>query len=121
MGEGQQGMDLTSVHRARVNGAFLHEYHGKPVCVFGTVIKAEAGMACQIRTSDGQQVNIRLKTPIRESLHGLVEVVGMGQGRNLIVADRIHPIPESISKDFDMATYNEALVILQDKKHAWLP
>jgi len=111
------------VHRARVNGAFLQQYHGKPVCVLGTVIKADGGgSSFQVKASDGQQINVRLKSSISEPLEGLIEVYGVGQGRNLVLADSFSVFPEAISSTFDMTTYNEMMTILQQNTdHPWLP
>ncbi|XP_021966342.1 replication protein A 14 kDa subunit [Folsomia candida] len=117
------GDKVRSVHRARVNGAFLNQYHGKPVCLLGTVLRADGGgSAFQVRSSDGQTINIRLKTPISEPLQGLIEIYGTGQGRNLILADSFTIFPETLAATFDMNTYNETLVVLQQlNDYIWLP
>jgi hypothetical protein len=102
-----------SPHRFRVNGALLGKFHGKPVCALGTVVRADGGgTSFQMKASDGQQLNVRLKSPIAEPLDGVVEVYGIGQGKNLIIADSYAIFPEECTNKFDMGTYNEAVKVI---------
>ncbi|ODM91176.1 Replication protein A 14 kDa subunit [Orchesella cincta] len=114
-----------SPHRARVNGAFLHQYHGKPVCLLGTIIRADGGgTSFQVKASDGNQINVRLRSPISEPLTGLVEVYGIGQGKNLVVADSFTTFPDSLGNNFEMNTYNEAVKLLHSVEgnlNPWIP
>jgi len=112
-----------SPHRIRVNGALLGKFHGKAVCALGTVVRADGGgTSFQMKASDGQQINIRLKYPIDEPLDGVVEVYGIGQGKNLIVADSYSVFPEECTGKFDMNTYNEAVKAIHSiEVNPWSP
>jgi hypothetical protein len=53
-----------------------------------------------MKSSDGHPINVRLKSPISEPLSGLIEVYGIGQGKNLVLADSFTTFPESVGADF---------------------
>jgi len=113
-----------SPHRFRVNGALLLKYHGKPVCALGTVMRADGGgNSFQMKASDGQPLNIRLKHPIAEPLEGVVEVYGIGQGKNLIIADSFTSFPDECTNKFDLTTYNEAIKVIHtiETNNPWNP
>jgi len=115
----------SSPHRFRVNGALLGKFHGKPVCALGTVLRADGGgTSFQMKASDGQQLNIRLKSPITEPLEGVVEVYGIGQGKNLIIADSYSVFPEECTNKFDIGTYNDAIKVIhsiEGSANPWNP
>jgi len=65
------------------------------------LIQAEGGgTAFQVKASDGSPITVRMKSPIPDSLVGLVEVYGIGQGRNLVLADKITVFPEHMASSF---------------------
>jgi hypothetical protein len=112
--------EVQQVPRTRVNGSLLFSYHDKSVCLVGTVIKGDAGTAFSVRSSDGQTINVRLKEPLTEPVAGLVEVYGIGQGKNLIRADGFTVFPDMIAQSFDMSAYNDMITLLQTIPNAWV-
>ncbi|CAG7824642.1 unnamed protein product [Allacma fusca] len=114
-------MSTEGVARQRVNGALMNQYHGKPICVLGYILKADGGTSFQVKSSDGAQINVRLKQPISEPLSGLVEVYGIGQGKNLVLADGYTTFAEEVSAKFDIVTYNEYVKLINttDEDNPW--
>ncbi|KAG8222239.1 hypothetical protein J437_LFUL001437 [Ladona fulva] len=106
----------------RINGSLLPRYGGQRVIVLGKVSNRDPnGMGFEMISSDNTSVSVKLGEPLQEILDGIVEVHGVGMGRNVMKCDNFLAFPPEFTHNFDMAAYNEAVILINTEKTYWRP
>ncbi|CAM1297704.1 RPA3 (predicted) [Pycnogonum litorale] len=99
--------------KSRINGSMMSDFHGKLVCLLGQVAGVDPnGMSFKLRACDGQIVTVQTSQAIQDNLEGMIEVVGTVTPRNTVMCTSYSAIPEEMTRDFDKASYNEAVQLL---------
>jgi len=98
--------------RPRINGAMLSNFIDRNVCLMGEVSEVNPnGMQFKIKASDGQMVTVNTNHRIQDYMESVVEVQGKVTSGSSITSDFVNSFPAEYTKEFDMASYNEAVIL----------
>ncbi|KAK7867479.1 hypothetical protein R5R35_004488 [Gryllus longicercus] len=94
-------MDEGVLPATRVNGAFLPNFTGKRIVVIASVMKIHpSGRSMEVKTSDDRVITVNFNRPLIDSVKGLVEIHGVGSGKNVMTGEFFFEFPEEISETF---------------------
>ncbi|XP_046391338.1 uncharacterized protein LOC124159519 [Ischnura elegans] len=106
--------------RFRISGSLLPRHSGQKVIILGKVCNRDPnGMSFDMISSDNTTVTVKLDEPLQEPVEGIVEVHGVGMGRNVVKSENYLTFPPEVTNNFDMAAYNETVVIINTEKNPW--
>ncbi|RZF47048.1 hypothetical protein LSTR_LSTR012306 [Laodelphax striatellus] len=109
-----------STFRQQVNGASLSQFQGKNVSIFGEILKSDpSGRSFDIKTSDNMIVSVSMSQPLTEPVSGLVEVIGVGQGRSSVLCENYLQFSEELASTYDAELDNAAVTFLNSTDNAW--
>ncbi|BES96168.1 Replication factor A protein 3 [Nesidiocoris tenuis] len=111
---------MESSARPLVNGAFLGQFVGHTVTLFGTVISVErTGKSFDLMSSDKHVVTVALRTPLTEPLTGLVEVHGIVKGKNNVICNYYLSIPGELAANYDLELVDDTVNLLHNTTNVW--
>ncbi|KAJ1527784.1 hypothetical protein ONE63_007737 [Megalurothrips usitatus] len=112
--------EKVGIPRSSVTGAMLQSqrFMNKNVRLIGNVVK-NTGVTIEVSTGDGTNVMVQFQEPLDEPLEGLIDVYGKVVAKNQIEADSYIMVPESLSQNFDLAKYNEAITLIGSSDNPW--
>ncbi|GBP46500.1 hypothetical protein EVAR_45920_1 [Eumeta japonica] len=101
-----------------VTAGNLAQRNGSKVTLWGKVSKVAGNEGFYVKTVDDQEVLIRLKKPLNESLEGWCEIHGVSQGRS-ILCDEYVVFPPEITTNIDLEGHKGLAKLLSVLDDPW--
>lgn len=96
----------------------LAQKNGAKVTLWGKVTKVSASEGFHVKTTDDQEVLIRLKKPLDEPLKGWYEITGVSQGKS-VLCDEYVPLNDEMTKNIDTEGHKGLAKLLAALDDPW--
>ncbi|GLH17189.1 Uncharacterized protein GBIM_22104, partial [Gryllus bimaculatus] len=74
-----------------------------------------SGRSMEVKTSDDRVITVNFNRPLIDSVKGLVEIHGVGSGKNVMTGEFFVEFPEEMSETFGKFFYCTDFIIIKDK------